>query len=252
MRSRPGAVGRSRRLTSGGQHSKPHAVDIEARRIHADISAALLRLDGLAAEAHRARDKGMSFVSEEGGQPGRAALDRADARFPVGAEPLAPPRRDHRPPRPTPEAAARGLAEQRLAPIWLEEQRVRLVRRIVFVIVFLSFVVDIAALTGAGPFGHGRSLLPSPRGWIEARRMSDETRCECGAMAVKPVTETSRVPFVGAQDRWHCATECTRRFTLEELRLAHPPVRAYQCPRKPPRPGRSCRRSAVVVSGPRA
>ena len=55
---------------------------------------------------------------------------------------------------PHPEATARDLAEQRLATLFLDEQRVRLVTRIVFVIVFLSAVVDIAALTGAGPFGH--------------------------------------------------------------------------------------------------
>jgi hypothetical protein len=60
---------------------KPHAVDLEARRIHADIAAATLRLDALAEEARRARDKRMSLIHEEGGDPSRAVLDRVDARL---------------------------------------------------------------------------------------------------------------------------------------------------------------------------
>lgn len=39
------------------RHREPHAIELEARRIHADIGAALVRLDALAAEASGALNR---------------------------------------------------------------------------------------------------------------------------------------------------------------------------------------------------
>jgi hypothetical protein len=63
------------------RHRKPHAIELDARHIHTAIGNAILRLDALAEEARRARDRRMSLIGEEGGHPSRAVLDRVDARL---------------------------------------------------------------------------------------------------------------------------------------------------------------------------